>query len=133
VYFESGSAFRVFGGHATSASAPRWQVGFCGTGAGPLYAAIPPYGSLTFETVAVLEQGLKGTRYVFGKNKYLSFEAPEGALHTFRVAHAVEPAGAIPGERARTVGKTPLDPRVPSWSGSVVSNDVEVEVKGAGK
>ena len=145
VYFVSGKAFAVTSPDGKAGGTSRWNVGFCGTGAGPLHATIPAYGTRTFETSAVYQKAggtitmwakrtlvVKEACYTFGPGRYFSQGAPAGRTHRFRIVHAAKPGDNVMRGfgPARFVGKAPSDRSAPFWTGAMESNTVELTVGG---
>lgn len=142
VDFQSGNAFEILAPKGESSAKPHWTVGFCGTGAGPIFTTVPGYGSQTFETAATFTAAstpkIAGPgrqpistlpRYTF-PSQYLAIEAPEGDLHRFRVRHEVkrEWQRAGGGRAPFQAGKEPFDPAADPWSGIAWSNEIEVKI-----
>ncbi len=134
VVFESGSAFRITAPRDDQTSTPKWLVGFCGTGARPLYATIAPYKSQSFQTTATFKGESPGAppvpaHYLFGEHKWLKIDAPNGRVHCFTAQLTVEPRWVTTHlGHVSPVGNTPLDPKGVSWTGAATSNEVRLEL-----
>jgi hypothetical protein len=127
-YLECGSALRCVKPGALQATAevePKCQVGFCGTGAGPIYLTVPAKSVVSFETQAVL--GSQPPAYTLGATKYFTVAATPGA-DVFRMTLSAttghSPRPANPNQKG--VGVRPADEDAPFWSGTVRSNDVRI-------
>ncbi len=137
VDFVSGNAFEALPPKEEAPVKPRWHVGFCGTGAGPIFTTIPAYGSQTFETTityfapadAKLQPINPKAHYAF-PSRYLSIEAPKGEIHRLRVRHEVLREWQMPGSGrgVRQAGKPPFDEKADPWTGIAWSNEVEIRI-----
>lgn len=142
VDFVSGNAFEVLAPKEETPSKPGWRVGFCGTGAGPIFTTIPAYGSQTFETTITFfgaskpgAPDAKGrplnekAHYAF-PTRYLAIEAPQGEVHRLRVRHEVAREWQMSGtgRGIRQAGKPPFDERADPWTGTAWSNEVEIKI-----
>jgi hypothetical protein len=135
-YFECGARLRRVVPAGPKDKGPtevsgQWQVGFCGTGARPLFATVPPKSLLTYTAPATVIQKDGKTFLAFGPPgrpagmHYLLLETPGGAAHALRVAHEVAP------EQNRNPWRQPGQPAenlADFWSGKVRSNDVQLTV-----
>lgn len=147
VDLESGAAFEILAPGAEKGALPAWHVGFCGTGAGPLFTTLPAYGERTFRVKVSYQPASEEARpaknrdpkrapvthacYTFNGRNWLSIAAPDGERHRFRV-RIVAPEGAAPvGRFARFVGKDPAGPAAVTWTGTALSNEVELAVRPA--
>jgi hypothetical protein len=132
-YFERGSTLRLVQPDPKGKELlPQWQVGFCGTGAYPLYVTVPPRSVLAYTTAgAVLRKDNKtylGTG-AGGGHHFLLLETPADKLDTLRMALEVTP------EENRGLGhyrksNLPVPAVTPEacWNGKARSNDVRVRV-----
>ena len=143
VDFVSGSAFEVLAPKEETPVKPRWHVGFCGTGAGPIFTTIPAYGSQTFETTITFfgpsepklldakdRPRTEKAHFAF-PSRYLSIEVPKGEVHRLRVRHEVTRDWQLQasGRGMRQAGKPPFDEKADPWTGTAWSNEVEIKIK----
>lgn len=154
VYFVSGAAFlmRQQDQSPQQRKQGSWCVGFCGTGAHPLFETIPARGKITYRTQAtyypqITPAELKQQRqqqaqaghprprmvaaahYRFGPNGFMYFNNPGGRTHRFLVRHEVQ--DEMNDERNPWNGKKPQVRRLPNMGyivGKLESNEVEVHV-----
>src|SRR5262249_51640576 len=88
----------------------KWCVGFCGTGAHPLFATVPPKSLISYTAPATVVRKDGKTFLGFGPpnrpagTHYLLLETPPGAAHTLRVAHDITP------EQNRNPWRQPAQP-----------------------
>ena len=130
----NGSTYDITAPSQESSAKPKWNVGFCGTGAGPVYTTISPFSFQEFKTTAVLGSAGSKAQYRFGPKGWVSIAAPQGDLHRFR---AVVTAGGQTtrivdspfGGGARSAGSRPLDRSVPVWVGHAVSNEIGIKIE----
>ena len=138
--FLSGSALRVVNaphGFATG----RWLVGFCGTGAGPLFRTIAPGATISYELPAALakndaqlgrgapNQAVTEHVLLLSASKYmvLPVQAKEGA-HVFRIEHGVTEEMNVRRGFERGDGQRPTDEKARFWTGQIVSNEIQVKL-----
>jgi hypothetical protein len=132
VDFESGSALRMLAPAVVAAAepiAPKWAVGFCGTGAHPIFKTLAP-GESTSYALPLTFDAQKGT-LVLGKNRYMTLGTPDpraGVLR-LRLQHAVTEA------RYTQFDFMPQDQRpdasLPGWTGDAQSNLIEIDLADA--
>jgi len=110
---------------------PRWQVGFCGTGAQPLFITVPPKSLVNYEATATLTQKDGKTFLALGPNRlpdgkpYLLLDVPPGGAHTVRMALDIR------REDNENKWRRPNEPAVnlaDCWTGKLRSNDVRLTV-----
>jgi hypothetical protein len=150
-YFECGSTLRRIL-HDGKEEQPAWKVGFCGTGAGPVFQTLPPRSVVAFQTqVALLMQQQDNSLcFSLGSGGYTSFGVAKAATrptavvrgnvirlpanlgtHTFQMLLAVTPemtkdrGFALEGKYA---GVRPANETARFWSGTVKSNNVCITV-----
>lgn len=140
VDFLSGAALHCISGATVSRAG--WMVGFCGTGAGPLFQTIHPDQALVFELPATFQKQDPKTRrfggigpmtehvLLLGQSRFMLMPiiASAGAL-AFRMEHAVsEEMNKREGFGRGGEGKWPEDEKARYWTGRITSNDVEVKL-----
>lgn len=133
-YFECGSAlFRInpVPGKPAAEIAPKCQVGFCGTGAGPIYVTLAPKSVLNYETTATLAQHPGGsTVYTLGAGKYFTIEGT-GVTDAVRMVLSITPSANQPRPARPNLkgsGIRPTDEDAPFWHGTIKSNDVQLKL-----
>ncbi len=128
-YLECGAALRraqAVPGRPTAEFEPKCQVGFCGTGAGPIYLTVPAKSVARFTMQATLDP--QRTGYALGKDKYFVLDSTRGAdalVIVLSVAPGHPPRPANPGQKG--AGIRPTDEDAPFWSGIVRSNEVRLQ------
>lgn len=140
-YFECGSAFRrTEAGPNNEIKEIRsgCRVGFCGTGAGPIFDTIPGEKSVEFTVPTTFGQQPKNGEgaavnqpespvgFWFNKRSYFMLASSSGGTQTLRVALQVAPGTDFRGLRAEPF--LPKNPKAPIWSGTVQSNDVQIKI-----
>ena len=128
-YFTAGSTVRdvVPSGKTAKEVAPRWLVGFCGTGAGPMFLTLPPKGTQTYETPVTVMQKDGKTYLALGANRFTALDTA-GRVHTLRMVLEVTPAHNRDVGFGKGSGVRPTNEQAPYWSGSVRSNDITLTV-----
>jgi hypothetical protein len=129
-YLECGSALHraapAVKGKELGEVAPQCKVGFCGTGAGPMYVTVPPKGLVTFQTpVTAVEMNGKDA-YALGKRRFFVLESA-GGIDAVRMVLTATPADNVL-RGSKGVAVRPADEHAPSWTGAVRSNDVQIKV-----
>ena len=119
--------------------------GTCGTGLGPLFTTIPPLGSRTYETTATYHAKTTAIRaaeqrgrpltpeacYSFEGNEWMSIRAPDSEFHRFRVMHCVlaEDLSLTKNfKRVRFMGGGPSIRTADLWTGTILSNEIELKL-----
>jgi hypothetical protein len=111
--------------------AGQWQVGFCGTGARPLFATIPPKSLLNYTLTGTVIQKDGKTFLSLGEvpgspgHRFLLLETPTGQAHTLRVAHDIRPED---NQNRWRRPEEPVENLADFWTGSLRSNDVLLTV-----
>lgn len=127
-YFECGAALRrvdLASGKPVEVEA-KCQVGFCGTGAGPMYVTIAAKSVVRFETLVMAAQNQDGKKiYTLGSEKYFNFEPLPGE-HNVRMTLSVGATENTARSTGKGAGIRPADENAPFWSGTIRSNDVAV-------
>jgi hypothetical protein len=107
------------------------QVGFCGTGTGPIFVTLPPKSATKYETPATpIQQPGGKTVYALGVCKYFHMESTTGS-DEMRMVLSVEPAENTPRPvrpDMKGVGIRPTDEDAPFWHGAVRSNHLKFKV-----
>lgn len=137
-YFECGSAFRRLevGPNKETKEVPAGcRVGFCGTGAGPIFDTLPGEGTVEFAVPATFGkqpmaqpgQPEAPVGFWFGKHSYFVLTSPTEGSNTLRVALQVAPGADFRGLRREPF--LPKNPKAPVWVGTVQSNDVQIKIE----
>jgi hypothetical protein len=129
-YLECGAALRQdrpVPGKPAAELRPKCKVGFCGTGAGPIYVTVPAKRALRFQTQATRPP--RQAVYTLGKAGFFEFERT-GGPDVLRVMLLVArgdnlPRPARPGMKG--TGIRPADETAPFWHGTIRSNDVRLQ------
>jgi len=149
VYFESGAAFRRLelvqegGLEKLKPREPGWQVGFCGTGAHPLFETIPARGTKTYACASIfdlvpwnsegrIEKAPQNPGFSLGKERYSHLPTP--ATGTQRLCLYLKAEDANYRDRGFTgiVGDnkaTQKDPSLAEWTGEIRSNEIKITTK----
>jgi hypothetical protein len=133
-YFECGSALHraapVVKGKLLSDTPARCEVGFCGTGAGPIYVTVQPKSLVGFHTPATLmeKNGKKG--YALGKGRFFFLDSA-GGDEAVRMVLTVTPGDNVrrparPGLKGS--GIRPAKEDALFWTGTLRSNDVRIKL-----
>jgi hypothetical protein len=116
--FESGSALQ-----ASLGGAGRWTAGFCGTGAGPIFATVPAGGEIRYEAPATF--GVDEGKPYLAFRWYRIDLARAGDLE-LRLEHAVDHRrNSDQGHRGFRRGP---DNDAPFWTGEIKSNLLKLQI-----
>jgi hypothetical protein len=126
-YFECGLALRraqPVPGKPAAEVEPKCRVGYCGTGAGPIYVTLPPKSVVRFHTP--MTPAPQPNVYALGKLKHFTIEGTReaGAL---RMVLSNAPGQFPPPPNSKGAGVRPTDENAPFWSGTIRSNDVRLQ------
>ena len=146
VRFESGAAFRRLelvqegGLEKLKPHEPVWRVGFCGTGAYPLFETIPALSTKTYACESVfdqrpwdskgrLEQAPQNPGFSLGKERHCHM--PTTASNTHRLGLYLKAEDADYRTRGFRGIKgddkpNPKDPSLGEWTGEIRSNEVNI-------
>ncbi len=129
-YLECGSALRraqPVPGKPAAELEPKCKVGFCGTGAGPIYVTVPAKRALRFQTQATRLPDQAA--YKLGKAGFFYLEQ-KGGPDVLRVMLSVGPGDNLPRPARpglKGSGIRPTDEGAPFWAGTIRSNDVRLQ------
>jgi hypothetical protein len=129
-YFACGSTLRqplrLFG--AEWEASPQWKVGFCGTGAGPLFVTVAPRSMFVYQTpAAALIQKDGKTVLALGQSGYMALDT-WGGTHRLRMELTLTPEHARDRGFRNGSGIRPANEQAPFWSGIVRSNEIMLTV-----